>query len=331
MNPTRITPFVAAVLITAACSDPFQVDRERFITSAALSSAFSTVPLGYSEVSSSFSGDSDGVPSMFLPGMRAAAFGGGLMGGGLGDAFAGAMGPGRGRGHEGPFGGRFGGHLTCEGEFNAGTQRFVCDPVTRGGVTRTQSMQYKTTAGTVQQAFDTLTTNSVNVQSASTGTVSWARDDNSRGRGGPHHIGRIAGDTTTILTTTTTVNHSSNRTVTGLASPSTQRTINGTSQGSESATGTSSRGNFTATRSAADTTTGLVVPVQSGKATYPTAGTVIRTMKATVTFAGSAATSTTRREVIVYDGSTTAKVTITKDGVTQACTMALPRGRPSCP
>ena len=186
-------------------------------------------------------------------------------------------------------------------------------------------------AGAVQQAFDTLTTNTVNVQSASTGSVSWARDASSRGRGGPHHMGRIAGDTTTILSTTTTVNHSSNRTVGGLASPSTQRTINGTSQGTESATGTSSRGNFTATRSAADTTTGLIVPIQSGKATYPTAGTVIRNMKATVTFAGSAATSTSRREVITYDGTATAKVTITKDGVTTNCTMALPRGRPSCP
>jgi hypothetical protein len=330
MKLTRFSPLVATALLVAACSDPFQVDRERFLSGAALSSAFATVPLGFAEVSSSFSGDADGVPSMFLPGMRASAFGGGLMGGGLGDAYAGAMGSGRGRGHEGPFGGRFGGHMTCTGTFNATTQRFVCDPVTRGGVTRTQSMQYTTAAGAVQQAFDTLTTNTVNVQSASTGTVSWARDSSSRGRGGPHHAGRIAGDTTTILSTTTTVNHASNRSVTGLASPSTQRTINGTAQGNESATGTSSRGNFTATRSAADTTRGLVVPVQSGRNTYPTAGTVIRTMKATVTFAGAAATSTTRREVITYDGTATAKVTITKDGVTQNCTMALPRGRPSC-
>lgn len=330
MEKTRLTPLLAAALLSAACSDPFRVDQAGFLANGALSSAFATVPLGYSEVSSSFSGDVDGVPSMFLPGMRAAAFGGGLMGGGLNDAFAGAMSPGRGRGHEGPFGGRFGGHLTCTGSFSASTQRFVCDPVTRGGVTRTQSMQYATTAGAVQQAFDSVTTNRVNVQSASTGTATWTRDSSSRGRGGPHHAGRIAGDTTTILSTTTTVNHSSNRTVTGLAAPSTQRTINGTSQGSESATGTSSRGNFTAVRAAADTTSGLVVPVQDGRSTYPTAGTVIRTMRATVTFAGASAQTTTRREVITYDGSATARVTITRDGVTQNCTMALPRGRPNC-
>ncbi len=329
MKLTRISPLLAA-LAFAACSDPFRVDRPSFLTSAALSSAFNTVPLGYSEVASSFSGDSDGVPSMFLPGMRAGGFGGGLMGGGLHDAYAGAMSPGRGRGHEGPFGGRFGGHYSCTGSYNTSTQRFVCDPVTRGGVTRTQSMQYATTAGATQQAFDTLTTNRVNVQSASAGTVSWARDSSSRGRGGPHHIGRIAGDTTTILTATTTINHSSNRTITGLASPSTQRTINGTSGGTESATGTSSRGNFTVTRSAADTTNGLVVPVQSGRDTYPTAGTITRTMRATVTFAGSAATSTTRREVITYNGTSTAIITITRDGVTQNCTVSLPRGRPTC-
>lgn len=330
MKKLRTSALLSLVALAAACSDPFQVDRPNILSATLLSSAFNTVPLGYSEVASSFAGDSDGVPSMFLPGSRAAAFGGGLMGGGLNDAYAGAVAAGPGRGHHGPFGGRFGGGLTCTGSFNASTGRFVCDPVTRGGVTRTQSMQYTTAAGAVQQAFDTLTTNTVNVQAATTGTVSWARDENSRGRGGPHHIGRIAGDSTTILTATTTVNHTSNRTVTGLAAGSSNRTINGTSGGMESATGTSSRGNFTATRTAADTTKGLVVPIQANRDTYPSAGTVIRTMKASVTFAGSAAITTERREEITYNGTSTATLKVTKNGVTQTCAMPLPRGRPSC-
>jgi hypothetical protein len=37
-----------------------------------------------------------------------------------------------------------------------------------------------------------------------------------------------------------------------------------------------------------------------------------------------------RREVVEYDGSTTAKVTITQDGTTRNCTLSLPRGRPNC-
>lgn len=330
----RSTSFVTvamAVLLAGCASDPFSLDRPR-ISSNALASAFTSVPMEFTGVTSSYAGDSDGVSSMFVPGPRMGGFGGGLMGGGLGDAFAGAMAPGRGFGHQGPFGGRFGGGFTCTGSYNSGTQRFVCDPVTRNGVTLTQSLQYKNTAGTVQQAFDTATTNSVNVQATTTGTRTFARDS-SRGQGGGpghRHDGHFAGDTSTVLTATTQVNHSSDRTITGLASGSTQRTINGTSAGTESTTGTSSSGAFTASRTAADTTKGLVVPIQNGKPTYPTAGTVIRVMKATVTYTGSAAVNTSRREVITYDGSATAKIVVTKDGVTQNCTMPLPRGPLTC-
>jgi hypothetical protein len=34
--------------------------------------------------------------------------------------------------------------------------------------------------------------------------------------------------------------------------------------------------------------------------------------------------------VVTYDGTATAKVVITRDGTTRNCTVALPRGRPSC-
>jgi hypothetical protein len=128
------------------------------------------------------------------------------------------------------------------------------------------------------------------------------------------------------------VNSSSERTTTGLAAASTQRTTSGTSRGTENTTGTSSRGNFTASRVVGDTTTGLVVPKASTMNTfpYPTAGTVIRQMTATVTFAGQAATTLSRREVVTYDGSATAKVVITENGVTKNCTRPLPRGALSC-
>ena len=119
--------------------------------------------------------------------------------------------------------------------------------------------------------------------------------------------------------------------MTGLAQGSTQRTVNGTSSGDESTTGTSSRGSFTATRVVGDTTRGLVIPVQTTGATYPTAGTVIRAMQATLTYAGQAAATATRREVITYDGSATAKVELTENGTTQSCTRALPRGQLVCP
>ena len=63
---------------------------------------------------------------------------------------------------------------------------------------------------------------------------------------------------------------------------------------------------------------------------YPTAGKVVRAMSATVTISGQAATTTSRKETITYDGSATAKVVIVKDGVTQNCTLPLPHGRLTC-
>ena len=53
-------------------------------------------------------------------------------------------------------------------------------------------------------------------------------------------------------------------------------------------------------------------------------------MKVTLARDGSSPVSSTRREVITYDGSTTATVVITQDGTTQTCTLPLPRGRMSC-
>jgi hypothetical protein len=73
-----------------------------------------------------------------------------------------------------------------------------------------------------------------------------------------------------------------------------------------------------------------VIPVSTTSQAYPTAGTVVRSMQASVTYTGQAATTVTRREVITYDGSATAKVVITENGQTKSCTKPLPRGQLSC-
>ena len=334
-RPVRSAALLTLLIGAGACADFLGTGDSTPTVSQALTAAFTTVPAEFSNNTSSFGGDSDGVPSLWLPGPGGRAFGReGLMGGGLGDAFAGSMSAGRGFGHHGPFGGRFGGGRTCDGTFSASTGWFVCTPITKNGVTVNQQMQYKTTAGVVQSAFDTASTNSVQVKTNVAGTVSYVRDSSKGpswgGRKGPPHIGRLIGDSATILTANTTLGHTSDRTVTGLASGSTKRTVAGTSTGEESTTGTSSKGNFTARRVAADTTRGVEIPIVDGKPTYPTAGTVIRTMTATVTFAGATPITASRREVITYDGSATAKVVITINGEVKNCTMALPRGRPSC-
>lgn len=337
-----------ATLGAAACSESPAGARASALEIAALTASLSAAPVGYGELSSSYVGTAAAdVPSagaLWLTGGREARFDrGALMGGGLGEDFVGGIAFDRGgRGHRGPFGGVFNGALGCAGAtFVAG--RVTCPAQTRNGLTINRSAAYATTAGAVQQAFDTLTTNSVNARTEVTGTISYARDTaaqrgDGRGHGrGPHLHGpggRLLGDTSTVLAATTTVRNTSDRTVTGLAQGSTQRTVNGTSAGTETTTGTSSRGAFTASRTVGDTTRGVVVPVRAATDTarsYPTAGTVIRAMSATLTYAGQAPTTVTRREVVTYDGTATAKVTITENGTTRSCTRPLPRGRLACP
>jgi len=354
MKPRFVGLTVAglATLAIAACSD--STSPASPLTTAALSAALGSVPIGFGDLSSSFIGVSaNDAPSagLWLGGGREARFDhGDFMGGGIQDAFIGGvpfMGRGGGRG---PFGGPFAGALGCaDSAAVSANGRLTCPDVTRHGITLKRSTQFKDAAGNVQQAFDTLTTNSVNTETQTSGTITFDRaadslvgDDHGGNRGpgggfgewgrGRGEGGRLLGDTSRVLTATTTINSSSSRTVSGLAQGSTQRTVDGASAGTESTTGTSSRGSFTASRTVGDTTTGLVIPIASSSTgpSYPTAGTTIRSIQASLQFEGESAVTLTRREVVTYDGSATAQVTITENGTTKSCTKPLPRGRLSC-
>jgi hypothetical protein len=331
---------VAAALAAAGCKDSTGTSASA-LTIAALGASLSSVPVGYGDLSTSYVGAtsaSAGSAGLWVGGGRDASFDkSNLMGGGLQDAYIGSIGFVGGAGHR--EGGPFGGGLSCTASFDATTGRLICADETRNGLTISRSAQYTNASGAVQQAFDSLTTNTVNLQSKVTGTIVYDRAADSatssdrgkdcwgRGRGS---VGRLLGDTSTILTATTAVSSSSSRTVSGLAQGSTQRTVNGASAGQESTVGTSSRGSFTASRTVGDTTSGLVIPVTSGTTSYPTSGTVIRSIQATLKYTGEDAVSLARREVVTYDGSTTAKVVITENGTTKSCTRALPHGVLTC-
>jgi hypothetical protein len=340
---TRITRLltIAALLSAAACASDITGSRQNALN-ANLAASLSTVPAGYGDLSSSFvgSGFADaGTGSFWLGGGRDGHFdNGALMGGGLGEHFIGAIGWGLGPhwGDRGPFG--FG--HRCLGTFDATTGRVTCTTITGRNFTLQRSFKFTDASGTAQPAFDTLTTNTVNEKTQVDGTLKFVADtDDDSEFDGHHHgwgvgrgpAGRLLGDTSTILNATTTITGKSDRTVGGLAPGSTKRTIDGTSQGSENTTGKTTAADFTATREASDTTSGLVIPVPSASTgpTYPTAGSVIRNMKVTATY-GSQSASVTRREVITYDGSATAKVDITINGTTKHCTRPLPFGRMSC-
>lgn len=265
--------------------------------------AFESAPAGMDAASSSFAADAEGAwggPRRGRgpggPGMM------GLMGGGLGAEFMGDGGMGRGAAR-GPF------KVQIDANCTVASGNVTCVR-TNNGLTATAIYTLQNAAGATQTALDTITTNTVRTRTTVTGTTTRGRDGAS---------------------VTATVNNSSDRTVSGLAATSTQRTVNGTSAASENTTGTNRDGQaFTSVRVSFDTTAGLIIPVSTTAQTYPTAGKVVRRMKVTTTVAGSTATVRERREEVAYDGSATAKLTITADGTTKNCTMALPRGRPNC-
>jgi hypothetical protein len=296
----------AATLVVAACIDMTSPSSSDSVLS--LSSAFVTLPAGFTLTDNSFAGDGT-TGGAFMPafdhggrghGPPMGDIGGhGGMGGGFGPDFLGGIGFGRGFGH-GPFGGGAL-HGTCS--FANGV---VTCTDTHDGLTVNSTAIYKTASGTVQSAPDSLT------------DVSAVTID-------------VSGTVTRRDSAVSTVHNTSSRSVSGLSASSTQRTINGAARGEESTSGKTDSGVvFTATRLVGDTTSALVIPVVSGKPTYPTAGRVVRQMKATVTLAGGTPTTKERREVITYDGSATATLVITTDGTTKTCKLPLPRGVPSC-
>jgi hypothetical protein len=310
----RIVPLAligAIAVLGAACSENPSTPQDALDVDA----AFVSTPTGFAATSNSFSSDSSGgdMDHGYRHGGRHGGPGGpggprgrhergpnGLlpgfdfMGGGLRLDFLG--GP-----HDGrrPF--DFGGN---QGDCTASGGVTTCTSTHRG-LTITRLLTFTSASGATQTALDS-TTNTVRARTT------------------------VSGTTTRRDSVTAVVSHASDQTVSGLARGSTQRTVSGTSAGTENLAGKDSAGvAFTATRAIGDTIVGIVIPVQSGRPSYPTAGTVTRSLRVSVTSAGTTKSSS-RREVITYDGSSTAKVVITQDGSTRTCTLPLPHGRPTC-
>lgn len=342
----RLLAIAAATVTAVACAD---LTGAPAADPLVLGPAFQTIPVGFSASSNSFDASGDaGLP--FFPGTianvggasfdRGGSTSGGekggknggqkgdgdhrdgdhkdgdhhdgfgeggirglLMGGGLGPDFIGRIAFGRGRGR-GPFG-IFELPSTCA--FSEPTGRVTCPEFAKHDLKINVSFAFKDADGKAQAAFDTTTTNSVNVQTNVSGTKT--REE-----------GAI----------TSTVSHTSDRTVSGLAKGSTKRQIDGTSQAHESTSGTRDAVAFTAVRDAADTTTGLVIPIVDGRPTIPSAGKVVRRMTVTITPEEGTAVTKSRREEVTFDGTSTVSVKITQDGVTRNCTITLPGKDLSC-
>jgi len=113
------------------------------------------------------------------------------MGGGIGDAFLGGIGRGGGHGDDGPFGYGLSG---CNGTYSASTGRITCAAQSLpNGLTVNRSVAFKDATGASQQAFDSLTTNTVNSQSSVSGTVTYAAGSDSAGQHGDRRGGYCDG------------------------------------------------------------------------------------------------------------------------------------------
>ena len=304
-----ITALAVVAAVTACNND---VNSPRLSASDSLiESAFGSAPVGFNELSSSYAGD--GITNFAAEHGRRGpgrdgfgdGIGGGFMGGGLGGAFFGGIGVGR--GHER---GNFASGTDSSCSYSSSSGDVTCGPTTRNGITITRVLTFKTASGASQSSPDS-TTDSERSRITVGGTFTSTRRDS----------------------ITSTVQHSSDRTVTGLAAGSTSKTVNGVSSGTENTSGVNREGvRFTSVRVSGDTVAGLVIPKSTSiAASYPTMGTVRREMKVTMTLDGGTPTVSTRREVITYDGSATATVVITRDGTSKTCTLPLPRGRMVCP
>lgn len=304
----KLSFMIAAALAAgaAACSEsPTGVNTE----DSEITAAFNSVLLGYQNTASSFAGGQDGGLMAWGPQgrhrnreqHREGPGMGAMMGGGLEGLFlGGGFGPGFGHGRFGYAG------FDDACAWDAAVERVVCTVETDNGLTVERSFAFFGADGAVQTAFSGVTTDAMNTQITVAGTVT-----------------RNSGFTSTV-------DHVSDRTVTGLAAGSTARTVNGTSAGFESTTGTNDTGDFTVLRMMGDTTKSVVVPLDTGTPPYPVSGEVIRGMQVTLTYAGQAPETSVRREVVTYDGSDTATLVITQDGVTKTCSIPLPHGRPIC-
>ncbi len=257
---TRGLLVAALALASTACMETTGPSQN-----STLATAFNSVLLGFNNTSNTFAGGTDGGLNAWMPagggrGGRGPGGGGpgagGMCGGGLGGLFVGA-------GFGLDFGrGPHGGVLSGSCAFEAASGRVVCAAETVNGLTVNRSAQYTNAAGAVQQAFDSITTNSVNTRVSVSGTVT--RRDSA----------------------VSSVQHSSDRTVSGLAASSAQRTVNGTLGGSRVHHRDQQHRRIHGRACDGRYDSHIVIPVSTTGISYPTSGTVTRSMSVTLTYTG---------------------------------------------
>ena len=187
-SPFRILFIAGAGAVMAACATDNATSP---VASSQAAAALISAPLSFGATNSSFVGNSAPTNAFVPTGLSAGESHddhggpgwGGFMGGGIGEAFIGGLGfgPGIGRGPFENFGRREAGDSDSEESdsfdhsdncaFSATTNRVECATITHDGLTINRSFSFLDASGAVQQAFNRTTTNTVNVTTSTSGTL----------------------------------------------------------------------------------------------------------------------------------------------------------------
>jgi hypothetical protein len=176
------------------------------------------------------------------------------------------------------------------------------------GMNVTRTITFFDAAGAKQERYDSLTTARVVTDEQVSATNTMTVNGNQR------------------ATTMEATHHAE---VSGLAGRETSVTLNANGTSKVTMAATRNGKAITTTVAARDVTKDLVVPVPRVRGAFPKSGTVTseRTVSATD---GTNRVERAYREVITFDGSASARVTITANGTTKSCTLALDTGRLAC-
>ena len=171
--------------------------------------------------------------------------------------------------------------------YNSASLAFTCPTVTSNGLTVTQDYTLLTSANTPQSSFDAATTNAVRQHIAIAGTA-------------------VSGGESIDVAVDQTF------TLSGLLSDT--HVLDGVQTANLSSPG------FNLTEQVTTTVSSLVLPQRGSSNRYPRSGTIAMTLLDSDTAGGA---SSTLSFVITFNGSSTAAVDVTTDGVVQHCTVNL--------
>ena len=188
----------------------------------------------------------------------------------------------------------------------AGTGQFACPTGMHDGLTYSMRQTFYDAAGNQQPAFNPQTTASIKSETTASGTI-----------------------TREGLTTTT--NRTGVMTVTGLGPNATTHTLNGSEQGTMSATMNHNGAAITMNATFSGSTNNLVMPVRTAPdpTAYPLSGNRMHSATMTTTHPGGITSSTmTRRET--FNGTSIVRIEMTIDGVTRNCEYDLAARTTTC-